>query len=183
MPRLLLRALLLAVPRGMLRPVLLLGLRLRRRRAVQVQRRAFRRRRGLPLHRRLCLHLLRTLVGGAVLHRVVLDVDDAALRVERGRAALPRSALSTPATPASAVAAEPPASAAATCLAFLALPLRLRWRELAVAIHSLLGMLGKPSVARLRRIGGCLRGFRWCGGTLSFSIHRLSSIATSSTGG
>jgi hypothetical protein len=120
--------------------------------------------------------LSRAVLGSAFLRVVVLDVDDAALGIERG-GRLPRTALATPSPAASPVAPEapPPSSSSATsALALLPLP------DLPIAVHSGLGHAG---VARLRRICRGLRGVGWCGGTLSFSIHRLSSIATSSTDG
>jgi hypothetical protein len=83
----------------------------------------------------------------------------------------------TPATATTAAVAAEAATSTATTLAFLVL------RELsgAVAVRRRLRVAG---IARLGRIGGSrLRGIRWCGGTLSFSVHLLSSVATSSAGG
>src|SRR5207249_1887268 len=101
------------------------------------------------------------------------SVEDPALCVQgRGHLALPLAlAAPPPATPP--VPAEPPPS---TALALLTGP------ELGVgvAVHPRLRITG---IAGLRGIRRGLRGIRWCGGTLSFSIHLLSSIATSSAGG
>ncbi|HMC33918.1 MAG TPA: hypothetical protein VKH65_05910, partial [Myxococcales bacterium] len=118
-----------------------------------------------------------SLLRRALLASVVLDVDDTTLRVERHRNLVLAMTLAPAAATAAAVSPEAAPSAAAT-LAFLV----LRVLSGAVAVHALL--LRITGVARLGRIGGSrLRGIRWCGGTLSFSIHLVSSVATSSAGG
>jgi hypothetical protein len=181
---LLLRALLLLVPLLLLllgRTVLLLLGRLPR---IGVGR-GLVPRSGLSIHRglrRLLLRLCHVAVGLSLVHAglpalVVLDVDDAALRVERrGQLVLAVAALAASPAAAPAVAAEAPSSAAA--LAFLTLALPLPLSELPVPIQPGLWVAG---VARLRRIGCGLRGFRRCGRTLSF-VHLVRSV-TSSAGG
>src|SRR5439155_9287866 len=181
MPRLLLRPLLLLLPVLLRRPVLLL------RRLLLLLWSAFRRlwhRLGAGLRVRCYrLRLCGRCVAGNLLPRallasVVLDVDDATLRVERRRNLVLAMTLAPAAATAAAVSPEAAPSAAATTLAFLV----LRVLSAAVAVHALL--LRITGVARLGRIGGSrLRGIRWCGGTLSFSIHLVSSVATSSAGG
>jgi hypothetical protein len=143
-PRLLLRALLLPVT---LRAGLL---RLRLWHAVRVLGQAL----GWRLPFRGGLLLRRRAVGQqgflgtGVLALVVLDVDDAALRVEGGGQTLPLAALAATSAAAPPVAPEAPpssssASSAAT-LAFSCLP------DLAVSVQPGLRVTG---VARLRRIG------------------------------
>jgi hypothetical protein len=178
-PRLLRRPLLAVLPVTLvLRAVLLLGLRLRLRRGLAVLQRGLRRWLGL-----VAVHGSRLrggdgfrglrLVRAAFLARViVLDVHDAALGIERRRLILALAL--APSTAATAPVAPEPAPSS-TPLTFLP----LRQLAVAAAVHAWLRIAG---VAGLRRIGGCLRGFRWCGGTLSFSIHLLSSV-TSSAGG
>jgi len=178
MPRLLLRPLLLLLLLAMLlrRPVLL---RLRWRWlhcALGTLRCRFRARLWL----RRCLRLRRRHVAGCLFPgarlfgAVVLDVDDAALRVERRRYLVLAVTLAPAAATAAAIA---PEAAPSATLAFRVLS------ELsgAVAVH---GWLRITRIARLGRLGGGrLRRIRWCGGTLSFSVHLLSSVVTSSAGG
>jgi len=191
-PRLLLLAwLLLAVPLLVRWPVLLgLLLRLGLRRAIEVQRRAFRR--WLPFRTRsrsgswsgsrgrgLCAVERRIFRAPLIRGKVVLDVHDPALGIQRRRLARVLTApLAAPAAAPPAIAPEAaPTTAAAPRLTLLSLP-----ELLAVPVDPRL--LGVAGVARLRRVRRRrLRGFRWCGGTLSFSIHRLRSIPTSSAGG
>src|SRR5438552_12044813 len=138
------------------------------------------------LHRLRCSVAGRLRLGGlgrplrrALFHRpflrttVVLDVEDPALCVQgRGHLALPL-ALAAPPPAAAPVPAEPPPS---TALGLLTGP----ELDVGVAVHRRLRITG---IAGLRGIRRGLRGVRWCGGTLSFSIHLLSSITTSSAGG
>jgi len=150
-PRLLLRALLLPVPLRMLGAG---RLRLRLRHAVRVLGHALGRR--LPFRGQLlrgCAFGLREFLGTGFLPLVVLDVDDAALRVERSGQALPLTALAatsasappvTPEAPPSSSASPCPCASASASLAFSSLP------ELAVSVQPRLGVTG---VARLRRIG------------------------------
>jgi hypothetical protein len=146
-PRLLLRALLLPVTLRMLGAGLL---RLRLWHAVRVLGHALGRRLpfrgGLLLRRRAVGQ--QGFLGTGVLALVVLDVDDAALRVEGGGQTLPLAALAATSAAAPPVAPEAPpssssASSAAT-LAFSCLP------DLAVSVQPGLRVTG---VARLRRIG------------------------------
>jgi hypothetical protein len=151
-PRLLLRALLLSVTLWMLRA----GLRLRLRHTVRILGHALGRR--LPFRGQLlrgCAFGLREFLGTGFLPLVVLDVDDAALCVERSGQALPLTALAATSASAPPVTPEaPPSSSASACpcasasasasLAFSSLP------ELAVSVQPGLGVTG---VARLRRIG------------------------------
>jgi hypothetical protein len=152
-PRLLLRALLLSVTLWMLRAGLL---RLRLRHTVRILGHALGRR--LPFRGQLlrgCAFGLREFLGTGFLPLVVLDVDDAALCVERSGQALPLTALAATSASAPPVTPEaPPSSSASACpcasssasasLAFSSLP------ELAVSVQPGLGVTG---VARLRRIG------------------------------
>ncbi|HEY4731607.1 MAG TPA: hypothetical protein VIH41_10790 [Myxococcales bacterium] len=148
-PRLLLRALLLSVTLRMLGTGLL---RLRLRHAVRVLGHALGRR--LPFRGRLLRGRafgLREFLGTGFLPLVVLDVDDAALCVERSGQALPLTALAATSASAPPVTPEAPASSSASAcasapasLAFSSLP------ELAVSVQPGLRVTG---VARLRRIG------------------------------
>jgi len=146
-PRLLLRALLLSVTLRMLGPGLL---RLRLRHAVRVLGHAALGRR-LPFRGGLLggrAFGLREFLGTGFLALVVLDVDDAALRVERSGQALPLTAFAATSAPAPPVAPEAPpsssSSSASATLAFSSLP------ELAVSVQPGLRVAG---IARLRRIG------------------------------
>jgi hypothetical protein len=146
MPRLLLRALLLPVTLPMLGTGLL---RLLLRHAVQVLGRALDRR--LPFRGGLLLRQpavgLQGFLGTGVLALVVLDVDDAALRVEGSGQTLPLAALAATSAPAPPVAPEAPPSSSpcgSATLAFRSL------RDLAVSVQPGLRVTG---VARLRRIG------------------------------
>jgi len=145
MPRLLLRALLLPVTLRMLTGLLRLLLR----HAVQVLGRALDRR--LPFRGGLLLRQpavgLQGFLGTGVLALVVLDVDDAALRVEGSGQTLPLAALAATSAPAPPVAPEAPPSSSpggSATLAFRSL------RDLAVSVQPGLRVTG---VARLRRIG------------------------------
>jgi len=145
-PRLLLRALLLPVPLRMLGAG---RLRLRLRHAVRVLGHALGWR--LPFRSGLLWRRafgLREFLGTGFLALVVLDVDDAALRVERSGQALPLTAFAATSAPAPPVAPEAPpsssSSAASATLAFSSLP------ELAVSVQPGLRVAG---IARLRRIG------------------------------
>ena len=127
-------------------------------------------------------------MGTASLGRAAAARD----RKARARAAVGgggSGATGAAAAAAPAVAAETTPSAAA--LAFLALTrswtlsttlsttLPTTLPELPVAVQPGLRVTG---VSGLRRIGCGLRGFRRCGGTLSFSVHLARSV-TSSAGG
>jgi len=144
-PRLLLRALLLSVTLRMLGSGLLRLLR----HAVRVLGHALGRRlpfRGGLLRRRRAVGL-QGFLGTGVLALVVLDVDDAALRVERGGQPLPLAALAATSAAAPPVAPEAPPSSSASAsatLAFRSLP------DLAVSVQP---GLRETGVARLRRIG------------------------------
>jgi hypothetical protein len=144
-PRLLLRARLLSVTLRMLGAGLL---RLRLRHAVRVLGHALGRR--LPFRGGLLRGRafgLREFLGTGFLALVVLDVDDAALRVERSGQALPLAALAATSAAAPPVAPEAPPSSstsASATLAFRSLP------DLAVSVQPGLRVAG---VARLRRIG------------------------------
>jgi len=143
-PRLLLRALLLPVPLRMLGAG---RLRLRLRHAVRVLGHTLGWR--LPFRSGLLWRRafgLREFLGTGFLALVVLDVDDAALRVERSGQALPLTAFAATSAPAPPVAPEAPpsSSSSSSTLAFSSLP------ELAVSVQPGLRVTG---VARLRRIG------------------------------
>jgi hypothetical protein len=174
--RRLLLPLLLLVARLMLRLPLRLRLLLLRGRPRLLLRRGLavrRGSRGLALGRGL-LPLLRGW-RGAVLFRpvlvgVVLHVDDAALRIERGLdvVLLPLLRAALPAAPAAAapLPAEPAPPGAALALTILPLSLLPRLPRRG----TVLPRLRESCVARLGCIGAGNR-FRRRRGTLSFSVH------------
>jgi len=142
-PRLLLRALLLSVTLRMLGPGLLRLLR----HAVRVLGHAVGRRLPFRGGRRRRAFGLQGFLWTGLLALIVLDVDDAALRIEGSGEALPLTALAPTSAPTSPVAPETPPSTSASApatLAFRSLP------DLAVSVQPGLRVTG---VARLRRIG------------------------------
>ena len=177
---LLLLLLRVALPLLLLLMTLSLLLLLRLGHAVQVLRGrcAFARRSRLRRLTVLRLHRLHAfgrrdgLVGPALVSRVVLHVDDAALRVERRRRLALLSMASALAAAAAAAPPVPPELPPA--LAFLLLALALELAVAGIAAVAAATAAARLRIARVSRLGsiaagrlGCSR----CGGSLSFFVH------------
>jgi hypothetical protein len=173
---LLLVSLLLLLTRLLLPRLLLLtrGWRLRLGHAIQVRRRRRAFQRDADLRSFLCLRGLRAFWGGDVPVRrllvsgVVLDVHDAALRIQRRRGLPLPLAAALAAAPAATPAVAPELPPA---LAFLLLALALALAELRIAAVAAATGLRVARVPRLGSIAPGGLGSSRGGGSLSFSVH------------